>query len=58
MPAACVGNEHLYFDTQRRRCKLGLHVVNPLPNGEPLRCANQEQDADAPGWLTPGVIQQ
>ena len=31
-----------------------LHVVNPLPNGKPLKFADAAQDADLPGWLTLG----
>jgi len=27
-----------------------------LPNGKPLKFANAEQDADAPGWLTLGKL--
>ena len=33
-----------------------VRVVNPLPNGLPLRFANQTQDADLPGWLTLGTV--
>ena len=33
-----------------------MRVVNPLPNGLPLRFANQAQDADRPGWLTLGSV--
>jgi hypothetical protein len=29
-------------------------VANPLPNGKPLRFANETQDRDLPGWLTLG----
>ena len=36
--------------------KLGLRVVHPLANGKPLRFANADQDADAKGWLTLGVL--
>lgn len=31
-----------------------LRVANPLPNGLPLRFANQTQDQHLPGWLTLG----
>jgi hypothetical protein len=31
-----------------------LHVVNPLPNGKPLKFANTTQDVNLPGWLTLG----
>ena len=31
-----------------------LRVPNPLPNGPPLRFANQTQDQHLPGWLTLG----
>jgi hypothetical protein len=31
---------------------LALRMPNPLPKGAPLRFANRDQDADAPGWLT------
>lgn len=34
-----------------------LRVVNPLPNGTPLRWANRTQDQDKPGWLTLGNFQ-
>jgi len=34
--------------------QLLLRVVNPLPNGVPLRFANQSQDRPLPGWLTLG----
>jgi hypothetical protein len=33
---------------------LALRVVNPLPNGKPLRFANATQDQHRPGWLTLG----
>ncbi|SFI40045.1 protein of unknown function [Planctomicrobium piriforme] len=36
--------------------RLALRVVNPLPQGKPLRFANAAQDADAAGWLTLGEI--
>lgn len=36
--------------------KLALRIVNPLPNGFPLRFANKTQDADLDGWLTLGEI--
>jgi hypothetical protein len=36
--------------------KLALRVPNKLPNGYPLRFANQTQDADVPGWLTLGAL--
>lgn len=31
-------------------------VANPLPNGKPLRFANETQDRDLPGWLTLGLV--
>lgn len=34
-----------------------LRVPNPLPNGPPLRFANQTQDRHLPGWLTLGTIE-
>jgi putative heme-binding domain-containing protein len=34
--------------------RLLLRVPNPLPNGRPLRFANQSQDQHGPGWLTLG----
>jgi hypothetical protein len=34
--------------------RLLLRVPNPLPNGSPLRFANQTQDQHLPGWLTLG----
>jgi hypothetical protein len=34
--------------------RLLLRVPNPLPNGPPLRFANQMQDQDLLGWLTLG----
>ena len=36
--------------------KLALRVINPLPNGKPLKFANANQDADASGWLTLGKL--
>jgi hypothetical protein len=36
--------------------KLALRAINPLPTGKQLKFANASQDADAPGWLTLGVI--
>jgi hypothetical protein len=33
-----------------------MRVVNPLPNGKPLRFANSRQDSILPGWLTLGVV--
>jgi hypothetical protein len=33
-----------------------LRIPNPLPNGPPLRFANQAQDRHLPGWLTLGAI--
>ncbi len=33
---------------------LVLRVPNRLPKGQPIRFANQAQDADLPGWLTLG----
>lgn len=35
---------------------LGLRVINPLPNGKPLRFANAEQDRPTPGWLSVGTL--
>jgi hypothetical protein len=35
---------------------LVMQVVNPLPNGKPLKFANAEQDATLPGWLTLGTF--
>lgn len=35
---------------------LALRVINPLPNGKPLRFANAGQDQHAAGWLTLGSI--
>jgi hypothetical protein len=32
--------------------QLALRVVNPLPNGFPLRFAGMNQDQHAPGWFT------
>jgi hypothetical protein len=34
--------------------QLAVQVPNPLPNGNPMRFANESQDADVPGWLTLG----
>lgn len=34
--------------------QLLLRVANPLPNGSPLRFANQSQDRNLSGWLTLG----
>jgi hypothetical protein len=36
--------------------KLLLRVVNPLPNGKPLRFANETQDKDQSGYLTLGKV--
>ena len=36
--------------------ELLMRVVNPLPNGRPLRFANTTQDATVNGWLTLGTI--
>lgn len=36
--------------------KLVLRIVNPLPNGFPLRFANETQDKDLNGWLTLGKV--
>jgi hypothetical protein len=36
--------------------KLAMRVRNKLPNGHPIRSANKTQDADLPGWLTPGKV--
>lgn len=33
-----------------------MRVVHPLPNGKPLRFANETQDQTRPGWLTLGEI--
>jgi hypothetical protein len=35
---------------------LALRVINPLPNGKPLRFANTGQDRHAPGWLSLGPL--
>jgi hypothetical protein len=35
---------------------LVLRVPNPLPNGPPLRFANQSQDQHLAGWLTLGAV--
>ncbi len=35
---------------------IGLRVINPLPNGKPLRFANAEQDRHASGWLSLGKL--
>ncbi len=35
--------------------QLALRVKNPLPTGLPVRFANREQDAVAPGWLVLGA---
>lgn len=37
---------------------LALRAVNPLPNGKPLKFANADQDAHAPGWLSLGTFPQ
>lgn len=36
---------------------LAVRVPNPLKAGKPLRFANKAQDADAPGWLSLGIIE-
>jgi hypothetical protein len=33
-----------------------LRIMDPLPQGRPLRFANQAQDKDQPGWLTLGRV--
>ncbi|HWH68234.1 MAG TPA: DUF4832 domain-containing protein, partial [Candidatus Sulfotelmatobacter sp.] len=38
--------------------RLLLRVPNPLPNGLPLRFANQAQERHLPGWLTLGEIKK
>lgn len=38
--------------------RVGLRVPNRLPQGSPVRFANETQDADAPGWLTLGEFRQ
>ena len=35
---------------------LALRVPHPLPEFQPLRFANAEQDRDAPGWLSLGKV--
>lgn len=35
-----------------RGATLLLRISNPLPNGPPIRFANQEQDRDVDGWLS------
>ena len=37
-----------------KAAKLALRAINPLPQGKPLKFANADQNADAPGWLTLG----
>jgi len=46
----------LTMEIPKQSQKLALRVINPLPNGKPLKFANAEQDADAPGWLTLGKL--
>jgi hypothetical protein len=41
---------------QQPDLQLALRVVNPLPNGVPLRFANKSQDQHAPGWLSLGAV--
>jgi hypothetical protein len=43
-------------DMPQQAEKLALRVINPLPNGKPLKFANADQDADAKGWLTLGKL--
>lgn len=38
--------------------QLLLRVPNPMPNGSPLRFANQSQDRTVPGWVTLGEFQR
>ncbi len=38
--------------------RLALRVPNPLPQGKPVRFANETQDADAPGWLMLGPFER
>ena len=35
---------------------VAIRVVNPMPNGKPLRFANADQDRDAAGWLSVAKI--
>jgi hypothetical protein len=35
---------------------VAVRVPNPLPRGEPVRFANEDQDRDRPGWLTVGRV--
>ena len=35
---------------------VAVRVVNPMPNGKPLRFANADQDRHAAGWLSVGQI--
>lgn len=35
---------------------VAVRVINPLPNGKPLRFANRNQDQHAVGWLTLGKV--
>jgi hypothetical protein len=37
--------------------RLALRVPNPLKAGRTLQFANRAQDADAPGWLSLGVLE-
>ena len=37
--------------------KLAVRVPNPLKTGHSLKFANKTQDADAPGWLTLGIVE-
>jgi hypothetical protein len=37
--------------------RLMLRVPNPMPDGKPLRVANQTQDQDREGWLTLGTFE-
>ncbi len=37
-------------------CTVLLGVKNPMENGIPLTFANEEQDKDAEGWLTLGIL--
>ena len=37
--------------------KFALRVLNTLKSGHPVKFANMNQDADAPGWLTLGSVE-
>jgi hypothetical protein len=44
------------IDIPSGRLAVLMAALNPLPNGHPIRFANQTQDLHHPGWLTLGEV--